>query len=43
MADENETPAEPVSNLLWAIDEIIIALQAFRERLRRAVGDTPKK
>jgi hypothetical protein len=36
MADrENETPAEQPANLLWAIDEIIIALQRFRERLKR--------
>jgi hypothetical protein len=30
---ENETPAEQPQNLLWAIDEIIIALQKLRERL----------
>jgi hypothetical protein len=30
-----EKPAEQAINLLWAIDEIIIALQRFRERLKR--------
>jgi hypothetical protein len=40
--DQNEAPAEPAPNLLWAIDEIIIALQAFRERLRRIIaGERP--
>jgi len=31
MADDSNEP----QNLLWALDEIIIALQRFRERLRR--------
>jgi hypothetical protein len=35
---ENEQPA----NLLWAIDEIIIAIQHFRERLRRLATDGKK-
>jgi hypothetical protein len=39
MADE---PVEQPANLLWAIDEIIIALQGFRERLRRAVAEGKK-
>jgi hypothetical protein len=35
----SEKPAEQAINLLWAIDEIIIALQRFRERLKLlAVG-----
>jgi hypothetical protein len=43
MADrEKEPPAEPAANLLWAVDEIIIALQKFRERLRRIIaGENP--
>jgi hypothetical protein len=36
---ENEEPAEQPSNLLWAIDEIIIALQRFRERLMRLAAE----
>jgi hypothetical protein len=35
--NENGAPAEPVRNLLWALDEILIALQAFRERLAAAL------
>jgi hypothetical protein len=31
MTNDDDTPR----NLLWALDEIIIALQRFRERLRR--------
>jgi len=43
MADrENETPAEQPANLLWAIDEIIIALQRFRERLKRLATEGKK-
>jgi len=36
MADE---PAEQPQNLLWALDEIIDALQQLRERLRRTLAD----
>ncbi len=39
-------PEEPEKavNLLWAVDEIIIALQQLRERLRRlAAQDGPRK
>jgi hypothetical protein len=32
---ENEQPAEQPANLLWALDEIIIALQNLREQLKR--------
>jgi hypothetical protein len=32
MADE---PAEQPQNLLWAIDEIILALQKLREQIKR--------
>jgi hypothetical protein len=32
---ENEQPAEQPQNLLWALDEIIIALQKLREQLKR--------
>jgi hypothetical protein len=35
----SEKPLEQTINLLWAIDEIIIALQRFRERLRRLATD----
>jgi hypothetical protein len=36
--DRSETPAEPVSNPLWELDQIIIALRQFRERLRRVLA-----
>jgi hypothetical protein len=39
---ENEEPAEQPENLLWAIDEIIIALQRFRERLKRLAAEGKK-
>jgi hypothetical protein len=39
---ENEEPAEQPSNLRWAIDEIIIALQRFRERLKRLAAEGKK-
>jgi hypothetical protein len=39
---ENEEPAEQPSNLLWAIDEIIIALQRFRQRLKRLAAEGKK-
>jgi hypothetical protein len=39
---ENEQPAEQPANLLWAIDEIIIALQRFRERLMRLAAEGKK-
>jgi hypothetical protein len=39
---EDETPAEPPINLLWAIDEIIIALQHFCERLKRLAAEGKK-
>jgi hypothetical protein len=39
---ENEEPAEQPSNLLWTIDEIIIALQRFRERLKRLAAEGKK-
>ena len=32
-----EEPEETPVNLLWSIDEVIIALQQLRERLRRMV------
>jgi hypothetical protein len=39
---ENEQPAESPQNLLWEIDAVIIALQQFRERLRRIIaGENP--
>jgi hypothetical protein len=35
---------EKVVNLLWSIDEIIIALQQLRERVRRmAQADGPRR
>jgi hypothetical protein len=38
-----EEPEKPV-NLLWSLDEIIIALQRLRERLRRmAQQDGPPR
>jgi hypothetical protein len=40
MADEPH--AEPAVNLLWAIDEIIIALQRFREKLKRLAAEAKK-
>jgi hypothetical protein len=39
---ENDEPAEQPQNLLWAIDEIIIALQRFRERLKRLAAEGKK-
>jgi hypothetical protein len=39
---ENEEPAEQPQNLLWAIDVIIIALQRFRERLKRLAAEGKK-
>ncbi len=39
---ENEQPTETPNNLLWAIDEIIIALQRFRERLKRFAAERKK-
>jgi hypothetical protein len=39
---ENEEPAEQPQNLLWAIDEIITALQSLRERLRRLAAEGKK-
>jgi hypothetical protein len=39
---ENEQPAEQPANLLWALDEIIMALQSLRERLKRLAADAPK-
>jgi len=39
---KNEQPREQPANLLWAIDEIIIALQSFRERLKRIVAEGKK-
>ena len=39
---ENEKPGEQPANLLWAIDEIIIALQSFRERLKRLATEGKK-
>ena len=35
-----EQPAE--QNLLWALDEIIIALQVFREKLKRLAAEAKK-
>jgi hypothetical protein len=32
---ENKKSGDQPANLLWAIDEIIIALQSFRDRLKR--------
>jgi hypothetical protein len=37
-----EEPAEQPANLLWAIDEIIIALQHFREKLKRFAAEAKK-
>jgi hypothetical protein len=35
-----EEPAEQPANLLWALDEIIMALQSLREQIKRlAVQD----
>jgi hypothetical protein len=31
---EKEKPGEQPANLLWALDEIIMALQRFREQLK---------
>jgi hypothetical protein len=39
MADE---PAEQPQNLLWALDEIIIALQKLRERMKRLAAEGKK-
>jgi hypothetical protein len=39
---ENDTPVQPPSNLLWALDEIIIALQHFREQLRRLAAEAKR-
>jgi hypothetical protein len=39
---ENEEPAEQPQNLLWALDEIIIALQHFREQLKRIAQQETK-
>jgi hypothetical protein len=35
----SEKPAKTPQNLLWALDEIIIALQHFRERLKRLAAE----
>jgi hypothetical protein len=37
-----EKPAETPQNLLWALDEIIIGLQRFREKLKRLAADAKK-
>jgi hypothetical protein len=39
---EHDQPAEQPANLLWAIDEIIIAIQRFRERLKRLAVEGKK-
>jgi hypothetical protein len=39
---ENGEPAEQPANLLWALDEIIMALQTLRERLKRLAADEQK-
>jgi hypothetical protein len=39
---ENEQPVQQPQNLLWALDEIIIALQHFREQLRRLAAEGKK-
>jgi hypothetical protein len=38
----SEKPAETPQNLLWALDEIIIALQNFREKLKRLAAESKK-
>jgi hypothetical protein len=37
-----EKPAESPQNLLWALDEIIIAMQRFREKLKRLAAEAKK-
>jgi hypothetical protein len=34
-----EEPAEQPANLLWALDEVIIALQSLRDRLERLAAE----
>jgi len=44
MEDMSEEPEKPI-NLLWSVDEVMIALQRIRERLRRMAqqdGPPPK-
>jgi hypothetical protein len=40
--NRNKASADQPANLLWAIKEIIIALQHFREQLKRCATE-PKK
>jgi hypothetical protein len=37
-----EEPAEQPANLLWVLDEIIMALQSLRERLKRLAAEGKK-
>jgi hypothetical protein len=39
---ENDKPAEQPMNLLWAIDEIIIALRNLRKRVKRLAAEGKK-